>query len=88
MKIPEFEEMFKKRYSEISGELEAFIDKTIDEISQKYHDEFVNEFEFRKDWGRFGNDEANAANSFDEQIEYMKKWTKERIDFLNGEYND
>ena len=86
MQVPEFRAAFSDRYRQIYPQLETFIMDKIDEAVSYAGSDLENEFIIRADWGRYGTAEYTAAQTYDESIAFMKKWTHERVDFLYSKY--
>ncbi len=85
--VPEFNQRFKERYMEIYPGLGEFIETKIDEAVDYSGSDLENEFNIRASWGRIGEDEYQAAQTYDESISYMKTWTYKRLDYLKSLYN-
>lgn len=85
-KVPEFKAAFMARYREIYPEMGDFISATIDDAVALAGKDLENEFEIRKQWGRQGTKEYKAAQTYSESIDFMKKWTHERLDYLYSLY--
>ncbi len=88
MKVPEFREAFIERFKAVYIGLESFILDKIQEAVNFAGKELENEFNIRIEWGRYGSSEYKSANTYTEAIEYMRNWTRERLEDLYSEYCD
>ena len=83
-KVPEFKEFYKQYFIIHCEEWKEHINNTIDEVTTTYYDDLENDFLHWESYYNWCNEEMKTLD-YEGQLEYMKFWLEERIQFLKNE---
>lgn len=87
MNLPEFKERYVSYYNEHYDEIQARILAKIDEAEELYGSRLESEYEMWTSKFNLNIPEMSELSTQAEQAEFMKIWTKERMEFLKNHYN-
>ena len=86
IRTPEFRHMYIDRYNAVRDDVQEFVLGKIDEYAEKYNAELSNEFQ---NWTldmNFCCEEMQQIADYNGQIEFMKTWFVDRLEWLDMRY--